>query len=404
MTGLWILLFWSIVLLIAYTYAGYPLTVSLVGRLLNRRVDRRPLFPTVTVIIAAYDEAEGIEAKIRNVLDSAYPGDLLEVVIASDGSTDGTVERARSSGSTAVKVLDLGRNGKAAALAEGVAHATGDVVVMSDANTMFEPEAVAMLAFNFADPEVGGVVGHTRYVVEEDADSTGHGEHLYWRYDTRLKELETLTGSVVSAHGGMYAVRRELFRPVEDPAVTDDFAISTAVVDQGRRLVFEPRAVGTEHTMPKGEKEFGRRVRLMTRGVRGVLLRRRLLNPFRHGFYSVALFSRKVLRRVLPLAFPLLLLASLALADRHVIYAAAAAAQLLLLLLAAIGWLLRGVPLGRAKALYVPLFFCLANLASVVAIWNVARGSRIERWTPHRHASPTGETSGAEGLSHVRAG
>jgi hypothetical protein len=259
------------------------------------------------------------------------------------------------------------------------------VVLFSDANTRFGTDALATLAMNFHDPAVGGVAGCTGYAVDEAAESTGRGEALYWSYDSWLKMLETRTGSTVSAHGGMYAIRRSLFRPVEDLAVTDDFAISTAVVEQGARLVFEPHAVAYEGTMSRGNVEFDRRVRLMTRGIRGVVLRRALLNPFRYGFYSVALFSRKVLRRVLPLAFVPFFIASLALAGTGPLYAAAALGQIGLVVAAGLGWTLRSAPLGRSPLLYVPLFFCLANLASVAALVNVVRGRRIERWTPHRH-------------------
>lgn len=377
--------FWATLGLIAYVYFGYPLTVAAAARLLDRRVRRAPCFPTMSVVIAAYDEGGSIEDRIHNILASEYPPDLLEVVIASDGSGDDTVAKVRAIGSDRVRALDLPRRGKAAALADGARHAGGEILVFSDANTTFRPDALAMLARNFADPDVGGVAGHTSYVVGEDAEATGRGEDLYWRYDTWLKNRETRTGSVVSAHGGMYAVRRELFRPVEDPAVTDDFAISTAVVDQGKRLVFEPEAVGYEHTMSRSGVEIRRRVRLMTRGIRGVLLRRRLLDPFRYGFYAVALGSRKALRRVIPLAFPLLVVTSLLLIGRGPIYAGAAAAQLTVLVFAGVGWVFRGSPIGRWPLLYVPLFFCLANLASVWALWNVTRGNRIERWTPHRH-------------------
>jgi cellulose synthase/poly-beta-1,6-N-acetylglucosamine synthase-like glycosyltransferase len=375
------------VALAVFAYVGYPILTAVVGAVLDRKVHRKPTFPRLSVIIAAYDEADGIEAKIRNVLESEYPPARLEVVIASDGSHDDTVERATSLASPRVKVLDLPRRGKAAALAEGARRAEGDVLVFSDANTVFRPGALAMLAFNFADPEVGGVAGNTSYLVENETESTDRGEDLYWRYDSWLKHMETRTGSTVSAHGGLYAVRRELFRPVEDAAVTDDFAISTAVVEQGKRLVFEPRAVAYERPMGRGDAEFRRRVRLMTRGVRSVVLRRSLLDPFRHGYYAVALWSRKLLRRVLPLGFPLLLGSSVALADAGLLYATVAAAQLVVVALATLGWTLRRTAVGRSPVLYVPLFFCLANLASVVALWNVARGSRIERWTPQRHAT-----------------
>lgn len=398
------IVFWSVVAAVVYAYAGYPVTVAIAARLLDRRVRTGPQRPRVSVVIAAFDEAYGIEERIRNVLASDYPPDRLEVVIASDGSRDDTVERARSVASPCVRVLDLPRRGKAAALAAGAQEATGEVLVFSDANTVFDPSALSMLVRNFADPEVGGVAGHTGYVLDGDVDATGRGEDLYWRYDSWLKSLESRTGSVVSAHGGMYAVRRELFRPVEDPAVTDDFAISTAVVDQGRRLVFEPLAIGRERTMADGGVELRRRVRLMTRGIRGVILRRRLLNPLRHGFYAVALGSRKLLRRLVPLGFPLLLVASLALADDAAFYAAAAVAQLGILVLAGTGWVLRHGALGRSPVLYAPLYFCLANLASLWALWNVARGSRIERWTPHRHEPPRSENSSAIALPETGMG
>ena len=383
--------FWAVIALGLFAYVGYPVLTALVGALLDREVHRQPTFPTMSVVIAAYDEAEVIEAKIRNVLDSSYPPDRLEIVIASDGSTDATVERARSVASPQVKVLDLPRRGKASALAEGARQATGEVLVFSDANAELGRGTLAMIAFNFGDPDVGGVAGNTSYVVADDTESTDRGEDLYWRYDSWLKHMETRTGSTVSAHGGLYAVRRELFRPVEDPAVTDDFAISTAVVEQGKRLVFEPRAVAYERPMGRGDAEFRRRVRLMTRGIRSVLLRRSLLDPSRHGYYSVALASRKLLRRVLPLGFPLLLGSSVALAGTGVLYAAVASVQLVLLALAGLGWVLRSTAVGRSPVLYVPLFFILANLASVVALWNVARGSRIERWTPQRHATATSD-------------
>lgn len=377
--------FWLLIGTILYAYVGYPPTVALAGRLLDRKVRKGAVTPSMSVIVAAFNEADGIVDRIRNILGSRYPADRLEVIVASDGSTDDTVALASGVGSKRVRILDLPRRGKAAALADAARHATGEVLVFTDANTVFRPDALAVLGFNFADTDVGGVAGRTRYLVDDGAPPAGRGEDLYWRYDTWLKSLETRTGSVVSAHGGMYAIRRELFQPVEDPAVTDDFAISTAVVAQGRRLVFEPDAIGYEAPMAQSGSEFRRRVRLMTRGLRGALLRRELLNPFQHGFYSVALGSRKVLRRLVPLTFPALFVLSCLLASSGFVYATFAAAQVAVGLLAATGWALRGRPVGRHPILYVPFFFALANVAAVTALANVLRGNRIERWTPQRH-------------------
>lgn len=385
------IVFWSLVAIVAYGYFGYPVTAAIAGALLDRKVRKEPVTPPLSVVIAAYDEAEEIEARIENIFQSRYPRDRIEVVVASDGSTDDTVALASAVDPSRVRVLDLPRRGKAAALASAAGHATGEILVFTDANTMFHRDALAMMARNFADADVGGVAGRTEYVVKADVQSSGRGEDLYWRYDTWLKNLETKTGSVVSAHGGMYAIRRELFRPVEDPAVTDDFAISTAVVAQGKRLVFERDALGLEETMAESGPEFRRRVRLMTRGLSGVLLRRELLNPVRHGFYAVALASRKVLRRTLPLFFPPLFVLSLLLAPTGTFYFAIAAAQVGFLSLAILGWATRGTRVGKSPVLYVPFFFCLANLACAVALWNLVQGRRIERWTPQRHTPAQGD-------------
>lgn len=382
-------LFWLLVLAVAYTYVGYPLTVAVFGNLLDRRVRKGPAVPTMSVVIAAYDEEESIRDRVLNLLSLTYPASKIEVIVASDGSTDGTVREVESLGVARVHVLDLPRRGKAAALAEGARRARGEILVFTDANTVFRSDALLMLGINFADPDVGGVAGRTEYRVTDRVDGAGRGEGLYWKYDTWLKEQESRTGSVVSAHGGMYAIRRELFRPVEDPAVTDDFAISTAVVAQGRRLVFERDAVGYEEPMDESGTEFRRRVRLMTRGLRGVLLRRELLDPFRYGFYSVALASRKVLRRLVPLAFLPLVAISWILAQTAPLYGVVAGTAVGFLVLAAAGWALRARPAGRHPLLYVPFFFALANLAALVALANVARGTRIERWTPQRHRSTT---------------
>src|SRR5690606_32673822 len=189
-----IFVFWALVALIVFAYFGYPAAAAVAGAVLDRRVRKEPVTPRISVVIAAYDEEDDIVARLRNVLASDYPADRIEVVVASDGSTDATVALASSVDAERVRVLDLPRRGKAAALAEGVTHATGEVLVFSDANTMFRPDALSMLARNFADPEVGGVAGRTGYLVAGDAESAGHGESLYWRYDTWLKSLETRTG------------------------------------------------------------------------------------------------------------------------------------------------------------------------------------------------------------------
>jgi hypothetical protein len=168
--------------------------------------------------------------------------------------------------------------------------------------------------------------------------------------------------------------------------VTDDFGISTAVIEQGYRLVFEADARAAEFAAPAAGQEFRRRVRLMTRGLRGVILRRRLLNPFHSGFYAVVLFSHKVARRLAPMALVVLGCASAYLAQVHAFYVAAGAAQVIFYVAAVLGCFLRRVPLGRLKLLCIPFYYCMANVASAAALVQLVRGRRIELWQPQRQA------------------
>src|SRR5207244_8983706 len=186
------------------------------------------------------------------------------------------------------------------------------------------PQARRMLRRTFADPEVGGGWGKQIYVREGESDSRGSGETLYWSYDKWLKRLESLTGSIVSSDGAIYAIRRRLYRKPARAYVTDDFAISTAVVEQGFRLVFEQEAIAYERPASAADREFRRQVRIINRGLCGVLLRRRLLNPFRYGVYSWILFSHKVVRRLAPFFLLAALSTSLVLAERGGVYAVTA--------------------------------------------------------------------------------
>ncbi len=379
--------FWSSVAMLAYAYAGFPVLVGLVGLWRRREVVKNHDTPTVSVIIAAYNEEAVIAARLENVLASDYPPGQLEVIVADDGSSDGTaaiVDRYRERG---VRLLSFPRRGKIPALNDAAARARGEILVFSDANIQCHPVAIAAMMQNFADPRVGGVAGHTSYLVTAQTESSGDGERLYWRYDTWLKQLESQTGSVVSAHGGLYAVRRRLYLTVTDASVTDDFAISTGVIEQGYRLVFEPNARAIEYTTTEARREMRRRIRLMTRGLRAVSLRRRLLNPFRYGFYAVALFSHKVLRRLAPVWLAIIALTTAMLAatgDR--LFIAAALAQCVFYGLAIAGGLLRRRRIGRMKPLCVPFYYCMANAASAMALWHFLRGTRISLWQPQRFA------------------
>lgn len=380
-------LFWSAVGLAAYAYLLFPLLVLARGLLWPRPFRPAGVTPRVSIVIAAHDEAATIGAKVENLLGLDYPRDRLEIVIASDGSEDATDEIVRryerAGGCPQVRLLSLPRQGKAAALAAAVAASTGEVIVFSDANSMYATDAARALVRPLADPAVGGVAGDQRYLAGGETDGIAAGERGYWSFDRLLKRAESRGGSVISATGAIYAIRRSLFQAVP-PDVTDDFFISTGVIAQGRRLVFTPDAVAYEPVAPSAGIEFGRKVRVITRGLRGVLARRGLLNPVRHRFYALQLLSHKVLRRLT--VFPLLVLLVTAplLWGRGPLYQAATLGQTALYGAGIAGVLLSGTALGRSKPFAVAAFFCLVNAACLQATWNLVRGRRIERWQPER--------------------
>jgi cellulose synthase/poly-beta-1,6-N-acetylglucosamine synthase-like glycosyltransferase len=384
--AVWI--FWSSIAFLFYAYGGFALLVGLVGLVQRRRVRKLPITPSVSLIIAAYNEEKVIAERLENALAMDYPRDRLQILVASDGSTDGTEDIVASYASRGVLLLSLPRRGKIRTLNAAVARATGKILVFTDANIMCRADTLRALVANFADASVGGVAGHTTYTLDPASESSSYGERLYWRYDTWLKKLESQTGSIVSAHGGLYAIRRVLFRPIPDGAVTDDFAISTLVVAQGYRLVFEPLALATEVAVPEAQREFRRRVRLMTRGLRGVFLRRRLLNPRKYGFYSVVLASHKLARRLVPVSLALLGVASVAAWSHGPLYRAAVLAQAFFYGMAFVGYVLRRSRMGRLRLLYIPFYYCMANVACSVAWVHALRGRRIEVWQPQRQSIP----------------
>jgi glycosyltransferase involved in cell wall biosynthesis len=387
-TSAWIIAFWLAAGWIAWTWLGFPLLLAV------RALRPRPLaasgdvIPSVGFVIVVHNEAAVIEAKLANLEAVAYPRDRLEVIVVSDGSDDGTNELvAAHAGPTPVKLLALHRVGKNAALNAGVARTGGDVVVLSDADSLLEPDALERLVAPFADAHVGAVAGDFRYLAE---GSEGRGERSYWNLDRLWRWLESRAGSVTSATGQLYAVRRAVCAPVPD-GVTDDFCLSTGAIAAGLRLWYEPSAVARGPVVAAPEAEFRRKVRMIGRGFASVWHRRGLLDPRRTGFYALQLLTHKVLRRLVAVPLVVLVAAAPALASAHVFYALATAFQLAFHGLALAGFALRGWPASRTPALSLPLAFDAANLAGLIAFARFVRGDSQQRWVPDRR--PTLETA-----------
>lgn len=366
--------------LVAWVYIGYPVVLALLGRLRRRPRRRAPLELPLSVIVAAHDEAEVIADKVANVLASDYPSSLLELIVASDGSGDGTVEAAQAAG--AAIVLDLPRIGKLSALNRAEQVSSGEILVFTDADSMFEAGTLRRLVSNFADEEVGGVGANVVRLVNENGRPVARGEGLYWRYERLLKRLEDRIGSVVSASGQLYAVRRSYFSALTETAGTDDFLISSQVVKEGGRLAFDERASVFVTTPEDGGTELRRKVRVMNRGLRSAIALGVALLPTRTGLYALEVVFHKILRRFVAFFLLALLASSVALTVRSPGWWIVLGPQLAFYGLAAAGGLLARTRWGRLKPLWVPYYFCLANGAAAVAVLSLLAGRRFTTWEP----------------------
>ena len=379
------LAFWGAASTLAITYVGFPALTALRAQLVRRPVRVADITPSVSVVIAARNEAGMIGPRIDNLLALDYPPDRLEIVVASDGSTDGTDEIVASYADRGVRLVSPGRVGKGAALGAAVAAASGDILVFSDANSRCAPGAVRALVRPLADPSVGGVAGNQVYLDADGGSDHAAGERGYWDLDRLIKRAQSASGSVTSGTGAIYAIRRELFEPIPE-GVTDDMLNTIRVVDRRLRLVFAEDAVAYESVAPSSALEFDRKVRIMTRSFSCLLVMRRLFDPRRTGFYAAQLFWHKVLLRATAVPLAALLVTAPLLWRHGLVYRVATIGQAVSYALAAAGLLLGDRPAARSKPLAVPAYYVLVNTAAVRAAWNLVRSAGIDRWEPRRAA------------------
>lgn len=366
-----------------YTYIGYPILLVVVSALRRRAVNRLPgSSPTVTVIITAYNEERDLAAKLENTLALDYEPERLEIIVASDCSSDRSDEIARSFAPRGVRLhRQPDRLGKTAAQNAAVEQASGEILLFSDATTLYRPDVLRAILPNFSDPTVGCVAGRLIYV-DPAQTNIGRGARSYWDYEVFLKRHESNACSLIGVSGCMYAVRRSAYVPMYHEACSD-FLIATKMVEQNLRAVYEPGAVCTEETNRAGHKELHMRVRIIAQTFTDLWRHRAMMNPFRSGFYAVQLLSHKVMRYLVPVFLLLVLTISLAFASTSRFYAIAAVAQLCFYVAAVSGWLLERA--GRhSRLLALPQYFFLANLAALIAFYKFASGERYARWEPVR--------------------
>jgi cellulose synthase/poly-beta-1,6-N-acetylglucosamine synthase-like glycosyltransferase len=375
------LAFWACCLLLLYVYVLYPLAARLLAAWFGTPVRLGTTLPTVTIIVTAYNEERCIGAKLASLVELNYPSELVDIVVASDGSTDSTEKIAASFERGRVQVLRLeGRRGKTACQNAAAAAATGEVLVFTDATTRLHEDALRHLVEACADPSVGCVGGELVYVADA-ANATGREGQAYWSYELGLRTAESSLGSLIGVSGCLYAVRRQAYRPI-DPALISDFVIAMKIREQRLRTVLAPRAVCFEGTLEQGKHELAMRVRVAIRSINALISERRFLNPLKYGLFAWQLWSHKALRYASPLLWLGALVTNAALA-RQPLYLLLLLGQAGLLACGVIGFLLqhRGRRLGFFGK---PYYFLLTNAASLIAAVRYLRGERMITWNPIR--------------------
>ena len=388
LTDIFAVIFWLSFGLLVYVYLGYPILLALLARFSETRgVDSEFPAPSVTLLISAFNESQVIAAKLENALALEYERDRLEILVISDGSDDGTDEIVQSFYPRGVRLLrQEPRMGKTAGLNLGVSQAHCQILVFSDANALYQPDAVRHLVRHFANPKVGYVVGNARYYEKGLESASAESEGLYWKLETYLKKKESLFGSVVGGDGAIYAIRRELYSPLL-PTDINDFLNPLQIIVRGYTGVFEPAAVCYEEAAENFSQEYRRKVRIISRSLNALRRIPAVLNPMNNTRHCFSLVSHKLLRWLAPFFMILCFGVNLVL-WRSPFYKIFALLQFAFYCIAMIGWWWRpGNKIGKLFSL--AFYFCMVNLASLVGCVKCFRGDLSGKWSPPRQKVQT---------------
>jgi len=384
-------IFWIASLLLLHTYFFYPVILFLLERARrwaeSGRVDHPPLrersLPEVTLVVAAYNEAGCIGEKIQNSLLIDYPADRFQILIGSDGSTDGTDELIKRSEGEQVRLWRGERAGKASVLNACIPIASGEIVVLSDANTMIDAKALKSLVRHFQDPEVGAVCGRLKLFNRARQD---YEESLYWKYESWIKLHEGKHGAVMGANGGLYAIRRRLFTALPPSTIIDDFVIATRIMEQGFRVTYDSEAIAYEETTEDYQKEFKRRVRIAAGNFQSLALVPELLLP-RAGFRAFAFWSHKLLRWCAPWLMAAAFLSNLFLLSEP-LYRLIFTGQVMFYGLA-LGGKAKVFKGQLRRIASVAYYFVTMNFALAVGLWKFVRGQQGAAWDRTARAPST---------------
>jgi len=374
--------FWGACAVIFYVYVGYPLVLALLSSFRSRPVEREDKFnPSVSIVISAFNEQEHIGATIENKLALNYPSEKLEILTTSDGSTDRTDDIVRSFTDRRVRYFrQYPQQGKSSAINKMVLEAKGDIIVVSDANSIYQREAILKLVRNFADRNVGYVTGKMVYV-DKTGSGVGSGCTAYMRYENVLRKLETQVGSVIGVDGGIDAFRKSLYIPLA-PGALPDFVAPLQVIQGGHRVVYEKEALLQESTLSNSNDEWRMRIRVILRSFHAINRMKTLLNPLRFPVVSFQIISHKILRYLVGIFQVFALGFNIILAMDSSLYLGFLTVHLLFYLLALIGS-------SKVFGSFVPgakyaFYFCLLNTSALFALVRFTKGEEQVLWKPRR--------------------
>ena len=376
-----IITFWFCVFVLAYTFAGYPLTLAALSRLYPRRVQKQAIRASVTFIVPAHNESKIIQQKIENTRQLDYPQELIQIIVISDASTDDTAQRCREFKDLILIEMNQ-RSGKSAALNAGLERATGDVIAFTDASIMLRPDSLRRAVEPFADPSVGCVSSEDEVV---SLGGVGKSEGFYTRLDAYSRRVEGFVAAATGMSGSFHLVRRELC-PVYPGAVATDMFSALFCVSKGYRAIVEESSKVEVKAQSDSKREFKRKVRTMLTGLSAVFEIPQLLNPFKYGLFTWCLFSHKILRYLTPVFTALILVSSFYLAFSSNFFKFVVVLECLAICAA----LFANAKKNSAhipRILSIPAFFGITALAAAVALFKYAKGDRAVVWQPTKRNS-----------------
>jgi len=369
-----IIIFWIVVFFIAYTYIGYGLLLYIllkIKQLIYPKNVTYPIYtPTLTVIVAAFNEAYCIEEKIINTLDLDYTKDKIKYIFITDGSTDETPLIVAKYPEIKCMHIDI-RSGKIAAVHRAMLEVTTEIVVFTDANTLVNKEALLKICRHYKDHKVGAIAGEKRVQIEDSSDATA-GEGFYWKYESKLKKWDSELYSVVGAAGELFSIRTNLYQPVEPDTILDDFMISMNIALKGFKIVYEPEAYALEKASSDTSEELKRKIRIAAGGIQSTIRLKKLLLPFKNPILTFQYISHRILRWVVtPYLMIIALFINIYLVTQSgfvSIYGLMMLLQSSIYIAAILGWVLEKREM-KVKIFFIPYYFCLMNYAVIAGMF-----------------------------------